>query len=69
MTDLQQYQTFIEQCTSTAKSVKNYSDFKRINECIIQLGYKKTLLDFDNSIDVINLKYLFKNKDQLILNS
>ena len=63
MTDLQQYQTFIEQCTSTAKSVKNYSDFKRINECIIQLGYKKTLLDFDNSIDVINLINLLNKQD------
>lgn len=46
------YQKFIINCTSNAKSVKNYSDFKRINECLQQLYPEKkgiTILDFDNA--------------------
>ena len=57
---LQLYQDFIVKCTTNAKSVKNYSDFKRINECLALLFPAKkdvSILDFDNPIefeDVIN---------------
>ncbi len=58
---LQLYQDFITNCTTiAAKSVKNYSDFKRINECLELLFPKKqdiSILDFDNPgefEDVIN---------------
>ena len=57
----QLYQDFITNCTTIAtKSVKNYSDFKRINECLELLFPEKqgiSILDFDNSVefeDVIN---------------
>ena len=55
MFDLQQYKLFILNCTTNANSVNNYSDFKRINECIKELGYNKTILEFDNSVDLTNL--------------
>ena len=47
---LRLYKKFIINCTSKAKSITNYTDFKRINECIEKLGVNeyKTLLDFDN---------------------
>lgn len=46
--ELQRYKFFIEHCTSKAKSIKNYTDFKRINECIEALGINgyKTIFDF-----------------------
>ena len=57
----QLYQDFITNCTTIAtKSVKNYSDFKRINECLELLFPEKqgiSILDFDNPVefeDVIN---------------
>lgn len=57
---LQLYQAFIINCTTNAKSVKNYSDFKRINECLEILFPKKqgiSVLDFDDPVafeDVMN---------------
>lgn len=48
---LQQYKKFIENCTTVAKSVSNYTDFKRINECIGLLFPDKkdiSILDFDD---------------------
>lgn len=48
---LQQYKKFIENCTTVAKSVSNYTDFKRINECIGLLFPEKSdisILDFDD---------------------
>lgn len=51
---LQQYKNFIENCTTVAKSVNNYSDFKRINECISLLFPEKndiSILDFDDPFD------------------
>lgn len=57
----QLYQDFITNCTTIAtKTVKNYSDFKRINECLELLFPEKqgiSILDFDNPVefeDVIN---------------
>ena len=51
---LQQYKKFIENCTTVAKSVNNYSDFKRINECLSLLFPEKndiSILDFDDPFD------------------
>lgn len=31
---LRQLKSFIENCTGSAKSLANYTDFKRINECL-----------------------------------
>lgn len=48
---LQQYKKFIENCTTVAKSVKDYTDFKRINECLGLLFPEKddiSILDFDD---------------------
>ena len=48
---LQRYKKFIENCTTVAKSVKNYTDFKRINECLGLLFPEKddiSILDFDD---------------------
>ena len=50
----QLYQDFIVNCTTVSKSVKNYSDFKRINECLSLLFPAKkdvSILDFDNPIE------------------
>ena len=56
---LQLYQDFITNCTTiAAKSVKNYSDFKRINECLELLFPKKqgiSILDFDNPVEFENV--------------
>ena len=53
---LQLYKYFITNCTLKAKSITNYTDFKRINECIAQLGLDgyKELLDFDNPVALEN---------------
>ena len=50
---LQQYKKFIENCTTVSKSVNNYSDFKRINECLGLLFPQKndiSILDFDDPV-------------------
>ena len=50
---LQQYKKFIENCTTVSKSFKNYSDFKRINECLGLLFPEKSdisILDFDDPV-------------------
>lgn len=50
---LQQYKKFIENCTTVSKSVNNYSDFKRINECLGLLFPPKndiSILDFDDPV-------------------
>lgn len=50
---LQLYQNFITNCTTNSKSLKNYVDFKRINECLQQLFPERkdvSILDFDDSI-------------------
>ena len=57
---LQLYQDFITNCTTNSKSLKNYVDFKRINECLQQLFPERkdiSILDFDDSIgfeEVVN---------------
>lgn len=55
---LQLYQAFIINCTTNAKSVKNYSDFKRINECLEILFPEKqgiSVLDFDDPVAFENV--------------
>jgi hypothetical protein len=50
---LQQYKKFIENCTTVSKSVNNYSDFKRINECLGLLFPPKndiSILDLDDPV-------------------
>lgn len=37
MTTEEQYKSFILNCTTSPKSVNNYSDFKRINETIAKI--------------------------------
>ena len=37
MTTEEQYKNFIKNCTTSPKSVNNYSDFKRINETIAKI--------------------------------
>lgn len=57
---LQLYQDFITNCTTNSKSLKNYIDFKRINECLQQLFPERkdvSILDFDDPIafeEVVN---------------
>lgn len=60
-TQLQLYRNFIENCTTVAKSVRNYSDFKRINECISSLLPEKSILDFDEPIEFENIINELKN--------
>ena len=46
------YKKFISDCTNAPNSLKNYIDFKRINECLQQLFPQKdnvSILDFDNA--------------------
>ena len=57
---LEDYKFFLENCTSiSSTTVRNYTDFKRINECIKALNLnKQKLLDFsdpDELIEVIGL--------------
>lgn len=50
---LQLFKDFIINCTTNTNSLKNYIDFKRINECLQQLFPKRkdvSILDFDNPI-------------------
>lgn len=50
---LQQYKKFILNCTTVPGSVSNYSDFKRINECLGSLFPEKkdiSILDFDDPV-------------------
>ena len=55
------YKDFILNCTNNANSLKNYLDFKRINECLQLLFPEKigiSILDFDDAKvfeDVVNM--------------
>ena len=44
---LEQYKKFITNCTKNAASVKNYSDFKRINECLQDIYNNKEIVVLD----------------------
>ena len=46
------YKEFLLKCTRNPNSANNYSDFKRINECIKELYPERrdiSILDFDNA--------------------
>ena len=50
---LQLFKDFIINCTTNANSLKNYVDFKRINECLQQIFPERediSILDFDDPI-------------------
>lgn len=70
---LQLFQNFIINCTANAKSVKNYSDFKRINECFALLFLGKqdvSILDFDDAIEFDEIvKKLEKRREWLDINA
>ena len=59
---LQLYQDFICKCTSNEKSVKNYTDFKRINECIKKIFPDKAILDFIDPYELENVISLLENQ-------
>ncbi len=69
---LQLFKDFIVSCTVNAKSVKNYSDFKRINECLALLFPDKqdvSILDFDDAIEFEKIvKELEKQKEYIEIN-
>lgn len=49
---LNSYKNFIQYCTNSAKSILNYTDFKRINICLQELFPEKenvSILDFDDA--------------------
>ena len=53
-TQLQLYKDFITKCTPNAKSIKNYSDFKRIDDCLKLLfpdEQEISILDFDDPLE------------------
>lgn len=66
---LQQYKKFIENCTTVAKSVSNYTDFKRINECIGLLFPDKkdiSILDFDDVFVFQRIVEELQNQDEFV---
>ena len=65
-TQLQLYRNFIENCTTVAKSVRNYSDFKRINECISLLLPEKSILDFDEPIEFESIINKLRNQSLFV---
>lgn len=70
---LQLFQDFIINCTANAKSVKNYSDIKRISVCLALLFPGKqdvSILDFDDAIEFDEIvKKLEKQKEWLDINA
>ena len=47
---LEEYKYFLLNCTTVGASIRNYTDFKRINQCIEELGLdEESVLDFDDS--------------------
>lgn len=66
---LKLYKQFIENCTTVAKSVNNYSDFKRINECLRLLfpaKYDISVLDFDNIDEFRKITELLLKQEEFV---
>lgn len=63
---LKQFEWFLEHCTKVAKSKSNYTDFKRINECLKYInGFKgESILDIDD-VKELNLITQELNKNEL----
>jgi len=57
---------FTENCTTSPKSVQNYTDFKRINECINEVLGKEdvSILDFTDPIEFTNLIKLLNSNEK-----
>lgn len=56
---------YIKKCTSHAGSLNNYTDFKRVNECIVEISNNPnaSILDFeDPEVFVSVVKLLKANK-------
>lgn len=69
----QQYKKFIENCTTVSKSINNYSDFKRINECLALLFPEKkdiSILDFDDAVILQRIiEELLQQEEFVIVNN
>ena len=63
---LKRYQNFIIKCTRNKNSVRNYSDFKRINECLQDLYSNEnlTILDIDTPEEFVEIKTQLENYDK-----
>lgn len=59
------YKKFIEKCTKSPKSVNNYADFNRINECLnlLKNSTDLSILDYDNVSDVESLISQLQTQD------
>ena len=57
---------FIETCSTSPKSVQNYTDFKRINECIQEvLGNQEiTILDITNPVEFTEIVKKLNNNER-----
>jgi len=57
---------FIEKCTTSPNSVQNYTDFKRINECINEVLGKEnvSILDFTDPVEFTNLIKLLNSNEK-----
>ena len=57
---------FTENCTTSPKSVQNYTDFKRINECINEVLGKEdvSILDFTDPIEFTDLIKLLNSNEK-----
>ena len=58
---------FIETCSTSPKSVQNYTDFKRINECIQEvLGNPEiTILDITNPVEFAEIVKRISDKYEI----
>ena len=63
---LKKYRDFILNCTMSAKSVNNYTDFRRINECLQEIypNTELTILDIDTAEEVAEIQKLLEKNDK-----
>ena len=68
MTTQEEYKFFIENCTSTAKSNKNYSDFSRVCKTLAKLKGIESfdLYSCDNAEDMENNIHLLEADDEFV---
>ncbi len=59
------YRDFILKCTMSAKSVNNYTDFRRINECLQEIypNSELTILDIDTTEEFAEIQKQLENND------
>ena len=60
------YRDFILKCTMSAKSVNNYTDFRRINECLQEIypNSELTILDIDTTEEFAEIQKQLENNDK-----